>query len=573
MFVKSICVTLFLFFVGCACVQPDCNAVSACLNPVRVGVFAGRGPCSNGAVEWFRLVNGSPDLALTLLDGEAVRGGALNALDMIVMPGGSSAKEKSDLGTKGIEKLKAFIRDGGGYLGTCAGCSLLLDDRTDPERGIGLMPYRRIGSKGGNMVQVALNEKGATALGLPQKEYRVRYNAGPVLAPSGRVIEGAAIESWGTYASDFGKPGSEPAMFGCPAVVGGTYGKGRVFAIACHPENFLGTREIIVGAFRYVAGRDVRFPERQRSRGALSVGVFTPVIAGVDVARTILRIDEMRDVDLFPIDWDYMMHGMLDHVDVLVLPDGNAVSYGKNKTVLEKYLTGFVQRGGVLLGWGAGSKPAFPGLKALASADAVLAAIGEMAAVRDIDTPPKSKTVVVGIAESCPTGGMSGVKSEYTLAVYAAGAVPLILPTTTNAVEIARLLECVDMLLLAGGEDIETFRYGEKDGGKLGEVNVRRDYWEFALLDAAIRRRLPILGVCRGCQVLNVCFGGSLWQDVPTDKQGANSHRLKNDGEHAVSVVPASYLSKLVSGTSASVNSRHHQAVKAVAPGFRVTAV
>lgn len=187
--------------------------------------------------------------------------------------------------------------------------------------------------------------------------------------------------------------------------------------------------------------------------------------------------------------------------------------------------------------------------------------------------PCARATVAVGIAESCPTGGLSGVKSEYAMAVFAAGAVPLVLPATTNAEEVARLLDRVDVLLLAGGEDVEPCRYGERDGGRMGKVNLRRDGWEFTLLDEAVRRRKPILGICRGCQVLNVHFGGTLWQDVPTDVSKADCHRLKNDGEHPVSLVDGSLLSTLVGGRAASVNSRHHQAVKSVAPGFRVTAV
>ena len=181
--------------------------------------------------------------------------------------------------------------------------------------------------------------------------------------------------------------------------------------------------------------------------------------------------------------------------------------------------------------------------------------------------------VVVGIAESCPTSGISGVEGEYAATVFASGAVPLVLPATTNAVEIARMLDRVDVLLLAGGEDVESCRYGESDHGRMGKVNRRRDAWEFALLDEAIRRQMPILGICRGCQVLNVRFGGTLWQDVPSDMPGSVSHRLADNGEHSVSILSGSFLASLVTGQSISVNSRHHQAAKTVAPGFRVTAV
>ena len=177
---------------------------------------------------------------------------------------------------------------------------------------------------------------------------------------------------------------------------------------------------------------------------------------------------------------------------------------------------------------------------------------------------------VVGIADICRTGELSEVGPDYPAAVYASGAMPYMLPCTTNAEAIAAMLDCVDMLLLAGGEDVEPVRFGEKPDPRLGNVNLRRDAWEFALVAEARKRRLPILGICRGCQVLNVAFGGTLWQDIPSQKMGALVHQLK-DG-HEIAVEKGSYLAELAGG-KCSVDSRHHQAVKDVAKGFKVAAM
>ena len=177
---------------------------------------------------------------------------------------------------------------------------------------------------------------------------------------------------------------------------------------------------------------------------------------------------------------------------------------------------------------------------------------------------------VVGLAEICRTNTLSEVGTAYAQAVYAAGAVPSMLPATTNAEVLAEQVARLDLLILCGGEDVDPARYGETDRGRTGAVNARRDAWEFALLDAAIRRKLPILGICRGCQVLNVRFGGTLWQDAPSEVDGASVHRLA--GEHGLTVEPGSFVAKLLGGGTASVNSRHHQAVRRLAPGFRVTA-
>ena len=179
-------------------------------------------------------------------------------------------------------------------------------------------------------------------------------------------------------------------------------------------------------------------------------------------------------------------------------------------------------------------------------------------------------TIVVGIADICSTNSLSRVGAAYADSVYAAGAVPYLLPATTNAEVIAALVDRIDMLMLAGGEDVDPSRYRETDRGRLGKVNRRRDAWEFALLDAAVRRRLPVLGICRGCQVLNVGFGGTLWQDLPSEFTHAEPHRIS--GEHTVSFVEGTCLARLAGSCESSVNSRHHQAVKAVAAGFRVMA-
>ena len=181
-----------------------------------------------------------------------------------------------------------------------------------------------------------------------------------------------------------------------------------------------------------------------------------------------------------------------------------------------------------------------------------------------------AKPIVVGLVDTCATNTLCSAPSAYAAAVYEAGAVPYVLPATTNAATIATLLDRVDMLVFCGGEDVEPSRYGETNHANLGKVNLRRDAWEFALSDEAIRRQMPLLGICRGCQFLNIRFGGTLWQDLPSEKTGAKVHRLK--GEHEITVKPGTCLHKLA-GPTISVNSRHHQAVKDVARGFEVSAV
>ena len=187
-----------------------------------------------------------------------------------------------------------------------------------------------------------------------------------------------------------------------------------------------------------------------------------------------------------------------------------------------------------------------------------------------------NRPLVIGLAERCGNGSDVCCRSNYARAIFASGGVPLVLPATTNAAEVARLLAQVDALVLCGGEDVEPARYKTAPSPALEDVNLRRDAWEYALLDEAVRRRLPVVGTCRGLQIMNVYFGGTLWQDLPSECGGDVCHRHGGKGgyvRHPISITPGSRLSMLMGGaTNAVANSWHHQAVKNLAPGFKVTA-
>jgi len=184
------------------------------------------------------------------------------------------------------------------------------------------------------------------------------------------------------------------------------------------------------------------------------------------------------------------------------------------------------------------------------------------------------ESLVVGIADICPAPvrdkPLAGVRPDYCACVYRAGHVPFVIPATTNRAAIARVLDQLDALILCGGEDVEPSRYGETAKPACGRPNLRRDAWEWTLLDEAVRRRLPIVGTCRGEQIINVYFGGTLYQDLPSEYAGARAH---NGGIlHPIAIEPGSRLAEILGATNIVVNTWHHQAVKTVAPGFRVTA-
>ncbi len=167
---------------------------------------------------------------------------------------------------------------------------------------------------------------------------------------------------------------------------------------------------------------------------------------------------------------------------------------------------------------------------------------------------------------------------DYVESIRRAGGEPRVLdPLKDRPEQIAREVEGV---LMTGGVDIDPARYGEERHETVTAIEPERDAFEFALLLAAREARLPLFGICRGLQVMNVALGGSLVQDIDAQMAGILPHTIPTPPfaiAHEVWVSKGSRLwtlmqEKLVDADTVSVNSRHHQAIKALAPGFEVTA-
>jgi putative glutamine amidotransferase len=125
--------------------------------------------------------------------------------------------------------------------------------------------------------------------------------------------------------------------------------------------------------------------------------------------------------------------------------------------------------------------------------------------------------------------------------------------------------------VLTGGEDVEPARYGAAPHPKLENTDPDRDAAELALIAAALRRRLPILAICRGIQILNVALGGTLYQDLASERPGPIAH-AGDATRHGVRIEAGSLLERTLGARTATVNSRHHQAIRDVAPRLRAAA-
>jgi putative glutamine amidotransferase len=170
----------------------------------------------------------------------------------------------------------------------------------------------------------------------------------------------------------------------------------------------------------------------------------------------------------------------------------------------------------------------------------------------------------------------SAVNQQYVDAIVAAGGAPMCIPVGLDEESIERVYGILDALLLPGGDDVAPDRYGEQQHGKLGPVDPARDDLELALVNRALDDNLPLLGICRGIQLLAVAAGGTLYQDLPSQRPSKVRHEVREFGRdhlaHAVRLNSNSRLARAMGCATARVNSFHHQALRDVPPGFVVTA-
>jgi microsomal dipeptidase-like Zn-dependent dipeptidase/gamma-glutamyl-gamma-aminobutyrate hydrolase PuuD len=179
---------------------------------------------------------------------------------------------------------------------------------------------------------------------------------------------------------------------------------------------------------------------------------------------------------------------------------------------------------------------------------------------------------VIGISVN-RADGKTWIAEDYFLAVWRAGGVPVLIPSLTDIEVLDTTIASIDGLLLSGGIDVNPLFMGEEPVPGLEEVDTLRDENEFLLLRLALIRQLPIFGICRGHQLINIAFGGTLYQDIksqfetPADKHSQSAPR--DQPTHTVRLTDTpSRLSKVLATDTLLVNSFHHQAVRHLAPGF-----
>ena len=168
--------------------------------------------------------------------------------------------------------------------------------------------------------------------------------------------------------------------------------------------------------------------------------------------------------------------------------------------------------------------------------------------------------------------GKQEINVVYIKAILQAGGIPVCIPYIQE--EIDEVLAKIDGLLLSGGSDINPAYYGEEPHPKIDAIVTERDESELKLIKGALQRNLPILGLCRGQQILNVAFGGTLYQDIVSEVEEAVQHVQKSaryEKVHSVSVVEGTKLFS-ITGREIMTNTFHHQCVKVLGEGLIVSA-
>jgi putative glutamine amidotransferase len=193
------------------------------------------------------------------------------------------------------------------------------------------------------------------------------------------------------------------------------------------------------------------------------------------------------------------------------------------------------------------------------------------------------KTPVVGITAFCDcehNKKYTKIRCSYINAVYRAGGTPIIIPPFDTHKQLKEYIALIDALVLSGGEDIDPASYGEDNVIELENINPDRDKWEISLFREAYKAEVPILGICRGMQLINVSLGGSLYQDLehqlncefshlPLDSKRRENLEYVN---HKVNILKDTKLNKILAADHLDVNSHHHQAIKDLSKSLDIAA-
>jgi len=289
--------------------------------PTKAALYVGKGALARTTWHWLQIVTLADGMETILVDGEQIRKGALDGVDVLIVPGGSSHAMSASLGADGRKAIVDFVRQGGGYIGACAGAYLVSETSESHPNMLNLMPYTSRDGHGRADLRILFNEN-AKKYGLKARSCQVTYGEGPVFEP-GEPVADTDFEVLATYDSNIASwtDQPQPKMSGHAAIVAGRCGKGKIFAVAVHPEVNVARHDILRAGFRFVTGRSVDWKIPQRRRGDLCVGVDMTkgfdTVASAEAMRGLIR-GAVPGVDLLPLTHRELSDGSRRHLDVVI---------------------------------------------------------------------------------------------------------------------------------------------------------------------------------------------------------------------------------------------------------------
>lgn len=186
---------------------------------------------------------------------------------------------------------------------------------------------------------------------------------------------------------------------------------------------------------------------------------------------------------------------------------------------------------------------------------------------------------VIGLTaftEPTPQKRRVNVSYHYIESIEMVGGIPIVIPECKHLEMVDPYLERIDALIISGGVDVSPYLYGANPTTKVNYFSVERDNFEIALVKGAIEKKIPVFGICRGIQIINVALGGTLYQDIWDETDSRMGHYPEvmpvNQLYHSINVVPGTTLSKLFNKNYFLVNSFHHQAIKEFGVGVFASA-
>ncbi|MCQ2392720.1 MAG: BPL-N domain-containing protein [Kiritimatiellae bacterium] len=450
--------------------------VPAAGKPVRVAVYTDRGSRSNGQFRWLQFASSVKNFKARAVDGAMVQAGVLDETDLLIMPGGYAIDEAVTLGTNGCAALKAYIARGGAYVGTCAGCYLLMQDNPDvrPYR-LGLLPYRDVpkNEKHGRSDVTVEFLPAAKKYGFTSTRREILYSHGPILIPGDPVPE-AKFEMVANYYGDFAVQGPEPmpSMSGKGAMAIGMYGKGRVVASCVHPESGFATWDLVRKMLAWATDSKVELVLPRHQTGNLSVGVVADGSYGPTTGDFVMKLIHTPGLDVQPITTSLIAQGYLRRLDALVLPDtvDNARLLKRTfpkKSEARAKLEAFAKAGGLLVGWGAVARE-IPGTKVVSDSAAVVKELlARKAEPKKPVVTPKAPTVQKKVRAAVYLGRGGGSPTEARLLEQSPEYEVFYVDGPAIA---AGALDKADILIQGGGGGESQF----KALGEQGQANLRR---------------------------------------------------------------------------------------------------